>query len=331
MPRATTSPTANNLVLQLATMNKVPTIQILDNGALVAADPLATTANISINCGDFAANSLTVDFTGGNPIPLGGLTFNGTAYQRRHRRHRIAHRSGTIARDRRNAPHELGPIVLRRLGHGSATADRNERGHHRARRPVQHQLLQYYPAHRRHDSGHQRQLHALGSNNNDVLLTIGPTVNGVQSTQFSSSGVNIFHSGRFHQQNRRHRHRLRRQRHADPQFQQWQSAAGHRSDFQRRNGHQSVQVTGGGNFTLGANATITNTTLGGGGLSLINEQNVSVTGGPGDQYFTVTNWLTNTGQPLPVTINGGGGHDQIYVRQKPISLSMTHRSRPTPG
>ena len=28
----------------------------------------------------------------------------------------IAHRSGTVARDRRNASHELGPIVLRRLG-----------------------------------------------------------------------------------------------------------------------------------------------------------------------------------------------------------------------
>ena len=74
-------------------------------------------------------------------------------------------------------------------------------------------------------------------------------------------------------------------------------------------------VTGAGNYTLGANATITNTTVGGGGLSLINEQNVAVNGTTGDQYFTVTNWLSSTGQPIPLTINGGSGHDQVYIRQ----------------
>ena len=49
-------------------------------GTLVAADPLSSTSQININGGDYATNSLTIDFNNGNMIPAGGLYFDGTAY-----------------------------------------------------------------------------------------------------------------------------------------------------------------------------------------------------------------------------------------------------------
>ena len=160
---------------------------------------------------------------------------------------------------------------------------------------------------------------------------MGPIINGLQSTEFSSSGVNIFTPVDFINKTGVSATDSDGNDTLILNFNNGNPLPATGLTFNGGTGTNSVQVIGGGNFTLGANATITNTTLGGGGLSLINEQNVSVTGGPLDQYFTVNNWLTNLGQPLPVTINGGGGHDQIYVRQTPTSTSMTHRSRPTPG
>ena len=74
---AATTAITNNMTLELnGTM-----IDIYDNstgtaglGTLVAADPLASTSEININGGDYAANTLTINFNNGNMIPAGGLT-----------------------------------------------------------------------------------------------------------------------------------------------------------------------------------------------------------------------------------------------------------------
>ena len=54
---------------------------------------------------------------------------------------------------------------------------------------------------------------------------------------------------------------------------------------------------------------MTDTTLGGGALSILNEQNFVLTGGTGNNVFTITTW-TGTG-----TIIGGGGQDTVEVKK----------------
>ncbi len=56
------------------------TIDLYDNGTLVDARPLVLTAAINIDgAGGGTPNMLTVDFSGGDPIPSGGLNYNGTS------------------------------------------------------------------------------------------------------------------------------------------------------------------------------------------------------------------------------------------------------------
>ena len=178
------------------------------------------------------------------------------------------------------------------------------------------------PEHSRHNSGHQRHLHRAGKQHRTTSCSTSGRIcpsarldDDRPSTQVSSSGVNSLSPVDFINKTGVSVADSDGNDTLDPQFRQWQSAAGHRPDVQRRNGHQSVQVIGGGNYTLGANATITNTTVGGGGLSLINEQNVSVTGTTCDQYFTVTNWLSTPANLSRSPSTAVGGHDQVYVRQ----------------
>ena len=55
-------------------------IDILNaGGQVVSSQPLASTPSVVINGEDGQDDVLTLDFTNGNPLPPGGLTFNGGA------------------------------------------------------------------------------------------------------------------------------------------------------------------------------------------------------------------------------------------------------------
>jgi hypothetical protein len=63
----------NNLLVQL----NGPNIQILDNGTVVESRALATTTAINITGAISTVDILALDFSGGDPIPSGGLNFAG--------------------------------------------------------------------------------------------------------------------------------------------------------------------------------------------------------------------------------------------------------------
>jgi hypothetical protein len=76
-PLAYTAPAgvAHSMILELDATSTV--IQIVDNGLLVASQALAGTSSVSISGANNVTNTLAVDFGNGNPIPVGGLDFNG--------------------------------------------------------------------------------------------------------------------------------------------------------------------------------------------------------------------------------------------------------------
>src|SRR5690348_9900309 len=64
------------LSLSLVQVNAVPTVQITDNSAVVAQQSLASTSSVMV-MGGAGNDTLVVDFSGGSPIPAGGLNFSG--------------------------------------------------------------------------------------------------------------------------------------------------------------------------------------------------------------------------------------------------------------
>ena len=208
------TPTPNYLTLTLGNINGVSNVEIYDSatkptstavsalGTLVAQAPVATTSAITINGGDFAANSLTVDFSNGNPIPGGtlGLTFDGNAFPAfspvgnglggeriDHAARNLAHGpSGTTAGawtaevNRPLSPNsgffELGSLfAINYLDMGSA--------------PILPPIIDTTPA-------NNVSYTVLGNNpTSPINLVKGPVINGLQSTQVSSSSsTSLFRS-----------------------------------------------------------------------------------------------------------------------------------------
>ena len=64
------------LALSLVQVNSTTTVQLSDNGVVVAQQALASTSLVSVT-GAAGHDVLTVDFAGGSPVPSGGLTFTG--------------------------------------------------------------------------------------------------------------------------------------------------------------------------------------------------------------------------------------------------------------
>ena len=65
----------NNLTLSLDGSGN---IDLYDNGTLVDSMPAALASSVNIyGAGDGTLNNLTIDFSGGNPIPYGGVQFEG--------------------------------------------------------------------------------------------------------------------------------------------------------------------------------------------------------------------------------------------------------------
>jgi hypothetical protein len=78
------APLPNNLTLKMSGS----TIQLYDNttggsglGTLVAVGSTPYTSEITINGAENTTNNLTINFSGGNPIPAGGLNFDGQSFE----------------------------------------------------------------------------------------------------------------------------------------------------------------------------------------------------------------------------------------------------------
>lgn len=66
----------HGLMLSLVQVNATPTVQITDNGAVVAQQALSSTSSVVVT-GGTGFDTLTIDFSGGVPVPAGGVSFNG--------------------------------------------------------------------------------------------------------------------------------------------------------------------------------------------------------------------------------------------------------------
>ena len=64
------------LTLSLVQVSGTPTLQLVDNGTVVASQGFAGVTSVSVT-GGAGHDTLTVDLAGGNPIPSGGLAFAG--------------------------------------------------------------------------------------------------------------------------------------------------------------------------------------------------------------------------------------------------------------
>ena len=66
----------HGLMLSLVQVNSTPTVQITDNGAIVAQQALSSTSSVAVT-GGTGFDTLTIDFGGGVPVPNGGVSFSG--------------------------------------------------------------------------------------------------------------------------------------------------------------------------------------------------------------------------------------------------------------
>ena len=64
------------LTLSIVQVNATPTLQLVDNGTVVASQSLSTVTSVSVT-GGAGHDVLTVDLAGGNPLASAPLTFNG--------------------------------------------------------------------------------------------------------------------------------------------------------------------------------------------------------------------------------------------------------------
>jgi len=69
--------TANFLVLRIDPLNGA-NVQVMNGAAILGEFPLASFNNIQVT-GDAGADTLTVDFSNGNPLPAGGINYDGGA------------------------------------------------------------------------------------------------------------------------------------------------------------------------------------------------------------------------------------------------------------
>jgi hypothetical protein len=308
-------------------------IDIYDNstgtaglGTLVAADPLASTSQIDINGGDYAANTLTINFNNGNMIPAGGLYFDGVSYEI----------SGY--EEDGFTPANGGPVGIPSLTMVGQLPDNapgaNSKGvwTSETMRPLSptsglitlggvynityadfaSPAKSTTPAIFDETPAEDVTYIALGSNIDTITLLQGPKINGIQSTQYESTGpqnpgplftpVNFIYKTGVTVAD------------ADGNdtvfvnFNNGNPLPASGLTFNGGTGTNTINVTGNHNFTLSATG-LTDTTLGGGSLSILNEQNFVLTGGAGNNIFTITTW-TGTG-----TIIGGGGQDTIEVKK----------------
>ncbi|HEX4144956.1 MAG TPA: hypothetical protein VHY91_15735 [Pirellulales bacterium] len=306
---------ANDITLEL----NGSMIDVYDNttgasglGTLVDADPLATTSQININGGDYATNKLTLDFANGNMIPAGGLTFDGTSYNGGPTGIPSLELDGELPSGPWNGEtvRPLSPTsgIITLGAQSSASVGATNINYENFPSPA----LSTSPAIVDTTPANLVTYIALGSNIDTITILQGPVIDGIQSTKYESTGPQnpgpLFTPVDFINKTGIN---VADADGNDTVFVNFNNgnplpAAG--LTFNGGTGTNTINITGNHNFTLGANS-VTDTTLGGGSLSVLNEQNVVLTGGAGNNIFTIAGW-TGTG-----TINGGGGQDTVEVKK----------------
>ncbi|HEX4146498.1 MAG TPA: hypothetical protein VHY91_23560 [Pirellulales bacterium] len=320
---------ANNMTLVLnGTM-----IDIYDNstgtaglGTLVAADPLASTSQININGGDYAANTLTINFNNGNMIPAGGLYFDGVSYE-----------IGTYEKEG-FTPTNGGPVgipsltMVGQLPNNAPGASSKGIWTSETVRPLSPTAglitlggvynINYSdfaspakattPAIFDETPANDVSYIALGSNIDTITILQGPKINGIQSTQYESTGPQnpgpLFTPVNFINKTGVTVADADGNDTVFVNFNNGNPLPASGLTFNGGTGLNTINITGNHNFTL-SSAGVTDTTLGGGSLNILNEQNFVLTGGAGNNQFTITTW-TGTG-----TIVGGGGQDTVEVKK----------------
>ena len=233
----TTNPTPDYMTLELGTINGVSSIEIYNSststslGTLVASDPLSSTSVININGAANAANSLTIDFTNGNPIPLGGIAYDGAPVDN------DTLPSGSISLTLQGQlpaitgtpPKSSGQLssgvwsteVERPTGPNSGLISLGglfNINYYNVTQNIHDMTPATNASFTAHGKQHRRRLaeHRAESPRQSRLDNDRPEYAGLQQ-HLESRPVRVC-ARRFHQQNRRHPRRLRWQRHARSQF-----------------------------------------------------------------------------------------------------------------
>ena len=339
VPGATT-PTADHLVLSLGSSTAGPTINLTNNGVLVDSDLLSDTSEININGADRATDTLTINFSGGNMIPADGINFDGTAYAPNIIEYSTSPTGG---------PQGATSIILTgTLPKGSASTTSTGAWNNEVDRPlspgsglitlggisfigysnvgstpgaavgsanyVPFPILDQTPA-------ANATFIALGSNN-DTLGLAQVNIGGSKYTELTSTGSSspLFLPEVFENKTGISVADADGNDTLNVNFNSGNPLPASGLTFNGGTGTNTVNVTGNNNFILGASG-LTDSTTGGGGLSLLNVQNFTLTGGAGNNTFTVDGW-TGTG-----TINGGGGHRHGQCRDELQHGSQRQRDR----
>ena len=334
-----TTATPNNLVLTLSGTH----INLTDNGVLVDTELFSSTSEININGADNASDTLTINFSGGNMVPAGGLNFDGIAYDSLSSLDTAEQGATSLILTGTLPTGVWTNEVDRPLGGGGTSgliriraSSRSEGSRSSATRIsaltpgatmagqagyVPYPILDQTPA-------NDASFIALGSNT-DTLGLSQINIGGVQYTQLTSGttipGPNgttiaapLFLPEVFINKtditiaDADGNDTLKINYNAGNPV----PAAG--LTFNGGTGLNTVTVTGqtnvGSTYLLSASG-ISDTTLGGGALNLQNVQNFTLTGGSKNDTFDITGW-TGSG-----TIVGGGGSDTVDI-QKSVSMGV---------
>ena len=324
---AATTAIPNDMTLEL----NGSMIDIYDNstgtpGSARLSTPIrsSSTSEININGGDYATNSLTVNFANGNMIPAGGLYFEGVSYD--------------VAQDEKfgedptgaSTPVGVPSLLLEgQLPAGSPAHRRPESGPTKRSGPLSPTtgLITLGGIYNINYSGfaspglisaetttetdqaivdttpaNDVTYIALGSNIDTITLLQGPIINGVQSSSYESSGGTLNESQLFTPVDFINKTNVTV---ADADgsdtvlvnFTNGNPLPAGGLTFNGGTGTNTINVQGNPpptTISRSAHSGVTDTTLGGGSLNFLNEQNFKLYGGSGTNVFTVTNW-TGTG------------------------------------
>jgi len=303
------APLPNNMTLEMSGSK----IELFDNntssaglGTLVAIGSTPYTSQITINGAENTTNNLTVNFSGGNPIPAAGLDFDGQSFEGGTIGQSTLTLTGTLA-----SPGITNEVIRPKTATGGLITINGLSNINYA--DLTNPIIDTVPA------SNVTYTALGGSNNNPLAVTPVTLPGGVAGTKvygttglfipdefanktnvtFTDSDANdvlnlYYNSG-------------------DPL-----PAAG--LTFKGGTGVNQVNVTGNSNFTLGT--SLTDTSVPGGGLSLANVQQFTINvAGAGNNTVNVTN-----GWKGAAIINGNtktpGGIDTVVVT-KTVGMGMS--------
>ena len=298
------APLPNNLTLEMSGSK----IELFDNqtstaglGTLVAVGSTPYTSAITINGAENTTNNLTVNFSGGNPIPAGGLDFDGQSFE-----------GGTIGQSTLTLTGTMPSPgitneVIRPLTATSGLITINGLSNINYA-DLNNPIIDVTPA-------SNVTYTALGSNNNTLGVTPVTLPGGVKGTEvFSTTGLFdpdefVNKTGVTFTDSDGNDILNLNYNSGDPL-----PAAG--LTFNGGTGVNQVNVTGNSNFTLGT--SLTDTSVPGGGLSLLNVQKFAINvAGTSNNTVNVTNAWKGA-----ATINGGGTGTDTVVVTKTVGMGI---------